>query len=743
MNTIAKAKQPDLPKLRAQLQAKNILFGDALSRICAAAQAGPQPSSRPVCSGNLHIGMFFDGTGNNEVADYYADESKTKPQALAQRKHSNVVRLYHVFPDESDKKLSPHASQSTNKRYRFYIPGVGTKFPEINDDGSSLGSATGWGGEPRIIWGLIQVVNAVHLYYKGQPLLEDKEAGQFANDICYGTSDDSRNFEKYLDTTTHILPNEIEGLRASNQLEVLVKNMYRHHKKRRNALNKLLKKLQAAIPPTAKPHIEQITLHVFGFSRGAAEARAFVNWLNELCEGPAEKRTLAGMPLVVQFMGIFDTVASVGIAGAYSFSEGRQGWADDNLQIPSGAMPLHQCVHMVAAHEVRACFPMDSVREYRTYPSKTTEIIYPGSHSDVGGGYMPQCLGKDDWLAAAPNPDHQIARVPGFDMYCQAMAAGVPFYTFEQLEKLGLKEAKEALLPAEKTLDDMERYFQHANIPAGPVEDMAKAHLSYYHAWRWRMGLDALNPKLNPEFKRLHSAAKKGGVYQKEAVSYKRTQHALLQAIANYCDEIDSRINAGKGGQVPLKNHGIPEYTILESSRSLLTTVKLRALQLTVVGIAVKTYQSRSARLNDPALVARAHAVSREAPEKLQKWQAWLETAEQPEWHDLDTEREAIWLLDALNQAPKVTQAMADFFGQYVHDSEAGFDSAGFPEFEINGYGLAKFRRIYFGNDGDQLARQRAAEKNLERVGAIERVRSQKMPPPMPSMPSILGRLPS
>jgi Uncharacterized alpha/beta hydrolase domain (DUF2235) len=57
-------------------------------------------------------------------------------------------------------------------------------------------------------------------------------------------------------------------------------------------------------------------------------------------------------------------------------------WAN-GLEIP----PLiEQCVHMVAAHEIRNSFPLDSALQGLQYPFNVREMVYPGAHSDVGGG---------------------------------------------------------------------------------------------------------------------------------------------------------------------------------------------------------------------------------------------------------------------------------------------------------------------------------------------------------------------
>lgn len=91
------------------------------------------------CCKTLHIGFFFDGTRNNADKD------------SAGHKHSNVARL-----------LATHPLDQYNRR--IYVAGVGTPFTsEIGDYGAGLqaaaGAATGWAGEGRINWALLQLHN--------------------------------------------------------------------------------------------------------------------------------------------------------------------------------------------------------------------------------------------------------------------------------------------------------------------------------------------------------------------------------------------------------------------------------------------------------------------------------------------------------------------------------------------------------------------------------------------------------
>lgn len=714
MSITESAGYPDLAVLREQLTTNNSRPDDLIQRLVCIAQDSQGPGV-PSCSGDLNIGLFFDGTGNNERNDYGPENN---PFPLRQRKHSNVVRLYHAYPDDAKRRIPAHA---TNRYYALYIPGVGTPFPQIKDSGSPLGSATAWGGESRILWGLIQVINTIHRYYLRRPLLDDDPARELTLDLA--------------NELTNVPDGPIDKM---TWLPTWMANMARHTRRRQEAFGRLMTQLRSAIPPNARPYIRQINLSVFGFSRGAAQSRAFVNWLLELCENPSDKPTLAGIPLNIQFMGLFDTVASVGIAGVYSFLEGRQGWAEENMQIP-GSQIVRQCVHLVAAHEVRACFPLDSVRVDHTYPENTVEIVYPGAHSDVGGGYLPQALGKDDWDGDKPpsEQDLQLPRITCFDMYCRAMQAGVPFYTVQQLRQSVSKEVADALLPSSQTLADLERYYSLANVPTGPVEDMLRAHMGQYHAWRWKMGADGLDA--SPEMQRIKEKRNPDQAYRDEHIWVRHTQHALIQVIAAYCNEIDRRIQSREGGQQPLINTWrIPSRMEKKRRETRYRALPVGEVPMELAWNIIDFFLDRKIPLIERSSIQQAHVQSRLAPQKLVQWRQWLASQFHPEWHDPDAELEAIWLLDAVAQADQLPSALSDFFARHVHDSMAGFIGMGLPEFEVNGHGLAKFRRIYFGDRGTAVLRDRVDAENKARQNRVGTHKAhylqQTTPPRVPPM---------
>jgi hypothetical protein len=164
-NIIQPAFNPDLENTRSvRRPLTNKETMQRANAICAG-----RPSAKSLaCTGQIFVGMFFDGTGNNENNDY--TKVKDKP---AEQKHSNVVRLYHAYPDRITK--------GTAKYYAYYIPGVGTPFPEIGDGGGILGTGAAWNGEARLIWGLTCVFNSVSDYVLGSKLISEELAGTISS----------------------------------------------------------------------------------------------------------------------------------------------------------------------------------------------------------------------------------------------------------------------------------------------------------------------------------------------------------------------------------------------------------------------------------------------------------------------------------------------------------------------------------------------------------------------------------
>ncbi len=134
---------------------------------------------------------------------------------------------------------------------------------------------------------------------------------------------------------------------------------------------------------TPDPTGENQQIDIIGFSRGAALARAFVNYINE--KGGVVLLGADGLPsgvvcpVEIRFLGLFDTVGSFGLAG----NRVNIGY---DLSIPSNVRTVR---HAIAADEERGTFPLSSVLSGPD-ALKTRRIVehsFRGAHSDIGGGY--------------------------------------------------------------------------------------------------------------------------------------------------------------------------------------------------------------------------------------------------------------------------------------------------------------------------------------------------------------------
>ncbi|KAF6681221.1 DUF2235 domain-containing protein [Pantoea agglomerans] len=361
----------------------------------------------PPCCKTLHISLFFDGTGNNLNNDLLLSDPKHP---------TNIARLFRAtigtgtaggVPTDGQATLLDDAEDGEGKYFKFYMPGVGTSFPEVNDpDYSTMGLVGAAKGEERINWALLRIIDVL----------------KFSATEKWLTTAESRQSLSNMSTSW----NRLWFGGSHNRYEEFCR-----------LLNDLAPKLKPLLtqPEPGKPKVLGIKLYVYGFSRGAAAARTFVRWLSELLpppkaegENPPQCLQIGEMqlPVSVEFLGLLDTVASVGVAHVVPIAEGHMSWADGTMELPDdktyGGL-IKKCVHLVSGHEQRLCFPLDSVRRGNgKFPPYATEVVYPGMHSDLGGGYPPgdqgKANGEDDALL--------LSQIALHDMYASAFSSGAP-----------------------------------------------------------------------------------------------------------------------------------------------------------------------------------------------------------------------------------------------------------------------------------------------------------------------------
>ncbi|WP_308364712.1 MULTISPECIES: DUF2235 domain-containing protein [unclassified Microbulbifer] len=150
------------------------------------------------------------------------------------------------------------------------------------------------------------------------------------------------------------------------------------------------------------------SISIFGFSRGAACARLLAAKIHKYGilsrltatfekndnDGVLEEYFLrydGGVPddeaVDVQFLGIFDTVGAFGVPVNLGFIKLQKLNLFRNLRV---AENIRRVVHCVSLDESREPF----VPTLCNHDEKVEEVWFPGVHSDVGGGYRLNELGK-------------------------------------------------------------------------------------------------------------------------------------------------------------------------------------------------------------------------------------------------------------------------------------------------------------------------------------------------------------
>jgi hypothetical protein len=367
----------------------------------------------PPCCKTLHISLFFDGTGNNLNDDLYI-ANKPHPTNIARLFRATVGDGYAGGTGHSDKakRLTDATGTGNGQYFKYYMPGVGTPFAEVGDlDFTAVGLAGAWFGEERINWGLLMLIDALR---RTLGLPRQDNAGLKAAVGAMGT-----------------LPG-LEFIKGqANRAAVFSKQL--------KAIEKPLR-LALAQPNPGSSKLLGIKLYVFGFSRGASAARAFVSWLNELMRyRPFLKLDDLEVPLSVEYLGLLDTVASVGIADIMPGADGHMAWADGNQELPGGGL-VKRCLHLAAGFEQRLCFPLESIRRGSgSYPVNSVEVIYPGVHSDLGGGYPPGDQGKAFSEDARVGDALLLSQIALNDLYADAYAYGAPLKVPEEVIPVGLR----------------------------------------------------------------------------------------------------------------------------------------------------------------------------------------------------------------------------------------------------------------------------------------------------------------
>jgi len=283
----------------------------------------------------LRIGMFFDGTGNNrnnteKVQDCFARDVNLGESAEAIRQFC----AKHGFDGNGSAPDDSHGNDSSNvaKLYELYMDDTQRALP---DDAKQA---------------------FLRVYVEGIGTSSTGSDSIYSGSTGLGAQGVRTRVE------------ESPGL----LLEVLTTFQQNNPDKR----------------------IKRVEFDIFGFSRGAAAARDFAN---EVLKGDGSilaKAVPAGSPgladnfawkpqtdFCINYIGIFDTVAAIAGWMHGDFSGNNANNPGINIRLSPDA--AKKIVHLVAGDERRYNFSLNKT---------SADIVLPGVHSDLGGGYRPDIV---------------------------------------------------------------------------------------------------------------------------------------------------------------------------------------------------------------------------------------------------------------------------------------------------------------------------------------------------------------
>ncbi|MBQ4892322.1 DUF2235 domain-containing protein [Shewanella sp. MMG014] len=159
--------------------------------------------------------------------------------------------------------------------------------------------------------------------------------------------------------------------------------------------------------------IGKVEFDVFGFSRGAAAARHFINLVLDGAEGDFARAFIqacqdnnialmegfdwgANNNLEITFAGLFDTVASI-FSPFESWSLNHQNGDTGGVRLWLDPERVKRAVHLTAhpKTEYRQNFCLNHLNRADNFE----EYVLPGAHSDIGGGYhASSSFDKADYL---------------------------------------------------------------------------------------------------------------------------------------------------------------------------------------------------------------------------------------------------------------------------------------------------------------------------------------------------------
>lgn len=216
---------------------------------------------------------------------------------------------------------------------------------------------------------------------------DSEDANDYSNvALLYKTYNlDVRNHPRQSEYEVHLFKSYIEGPGTTGWIDssILGGGFGRGTGGVINLLSKAAKDIKTRLDGFTDIENSEFHFHVFGFSRGATLARMFCTMLlGEKCppkilsnETRALRSLVPRTSVTVDFLGVFDTVSSIGT---------------DTNNVDDYGLYLHanvkSAMHLCASDEFRSHFALTDFGNAVDRPN-ISEFFIPGCHTDVGGTY--------------------------------------------------------------------------------------------------------------------------------------------------------------------------------------------------------------------------------------------------------------------------------------------------------------------------------------------------------------------
>lgn len=380
----------------------------------------------------VRIGVFFDGTRNNRANAIIGEEIREKQKKWKEdqeRKEQERRNREQAIENEKKEFLIFDPVSTRIDKLPYYepvkpmpcLPKYQADDPSFENDQSNIALL-----EPEYVQ-MVEDLKSASIYIEGVGTLpevekvdyetkkikaeQDKESRNWFSNTKVGDWID-KNIEK-INNLVESYPKIVGDATGLGKYGVIPK-MKRGCEEVINKLNEL---------NITEKKIKRLVIDVYGFSRGAAVARNFT--YEVLKPGGFDKEPFGYLGeclkkgdfqvgnIEVHFVGLYDTVSSYGIAdnikdiiqgvlltGAWGVPSIKLKATLSALTAALAQIPTHdeniEILHLNSIGRARRVVQLRAADEYRVNFAITdissaggrgTELVIPGSHADVGGGY--------------------------------------------------------------------------------------------------------------------------------------------------------------------------------------------------------------------------------------------------------------------------------------------------------------------------------------------------------------------